>query len=154
MPRERRRNPSGASETPSPHRAGLTLEAVESTVEWSGSRYIATLQYVSEFDHPYEAAAELFRALGNPVRLSILRELSSSDRCVHEIVDATGVTQPLVSQHLRVLRSARLIVGERRGREIAYRLVDDHVAHIVGDAIAHTAETNGTTKADKGATRP
>ncbi len=51
-----------------------------------------------------------------------------------------GVSQPLVSQHLRVLRSARLVGAERRGREVAYSLLDEHVGHIVSDAIRHTEE--------------
>jgi ArsR family transcriptional regulator len=44
-----------------------------------------------------------------------------------------------VSQHLRVLRAARLVQTRRRGREIAYSLGDEHVAHIVHDAVVHAA---------------
>ncbi|MBW3557456.1 MAG: metalloregulator ArsR/SmtB family transcription factor [Actinobacteria bacterium] len=87
-----------------------------------------------------DAAAELLRALANPHRLAIVHELGAHSRCVHELVDALGVSQPLVSQHLRVLRSSHLVRAERRGREIAYSLGDQHVAHIVHDAIAHAAE--------------
>ncbi len=87
-----------------------------------------------------EAAAELLRALANPHRLAIVHELGAHSRCVHELVEALGVSQPLVSQHLRVLRSTHLVRAERRGREIAYSLGDEHVAHIVHDAIVHAAE--------------
>ncbi|MGH9278280.1 MAG: ArsR/SmtB family transcription factor [Acidimicrobiales bacterium] len=87
-----------------------------------------------------EAAAELLRALANPHRLAIVRELQGGARCVHELVDALGVSQPLVSQHLRVLRAIDLVRPRRRGREIAYSLGDDHVAHIVHDAVVHAAE--------------
>ena len=45
--------------------------------------------------------------------------------------------QPLVSQHLRVLRAAGVVTGARRGREIEYSLTDEHVAHIVADAVSH-----------------
>ena len=48
--------------------------------------------------------------------------------------------QPLISQHLRILRSARLIRASVRGRERIYELVDDHVAHIARDAVRHTTE--------------
>jgi len=51
-----------------------------------------------------------------------------------------GVTQPLVSQHLRILKSAGVVHGERSGREVLYELVDDHLAHIVIDAVAHAEE--------------
>jgi DNA-binding transcriptional ArsR family regulator len=85
-----------------------------------------------------QAASELLTALASPVRLSIVALLDEhGTRCVHQLVDALGVPQPLVSQHLRVLRSAGLVAGVRRHREVDYRLVDGHVAHIVQAALAH-----------------
>jgi DNA-binding transcriptional ArsR family regulator len=86
------------------------------------------------------AAGELLRALAAPVRIAVVLQLRSSPRCVHELVDALGVTQPLISQHLRVLKTAGVVRGERRGREVVYRLVDDHLAHIVVDAVEHAEE--------------
>ncbi|WP_232320354.1 ArsR/SmtB family transcription factor [Herbidospora daliensis] len=85
-------------------------------------------------------ASELLRSLASPIRLGIVRELSAGDRRVHELVDALGVSQPLVSQHLRVLRGARIVAAHRMAREVEYSLVDEHVAHIVLDAIRHVAE--------------
>lgn len=87
-----------------------------------------------------EGAGELLRALAAPVRIAIVLALLDREQCVHELVGALGVTQPLVSQHLRVLKSAGVVVGQRTGREILYRLVDDHLAHIVTDAVAHARE--------------
>ena len=87
-----------------------------------------------------EVAAELLRALASPHRLAIVRELDGGARCVHELVEALGVSQPLVSQHLRVLRAGHLVRAERRGREIAYSLTDVHVAHIAHDAVVHATE--------------
>lgn len=83
------------------------------------------------------AATELLRALASENRLAIVHELSGGTRCVHELVDALGVSQSLVSQHLRVLRGAHVVRSERRGRELAYSLADDHIGQIVADAIAH-----------------
>ena len=98
-----------------------------------------------------QAASELLTALASPVRLSIVALLDEhGSRCVHQLVDALGVPQPLVSQHLRVLRSAGLVVGARRHREVDYRLVDGHVAHIVRDALAHAGH-GGTTGLDDSA---
>ncbi|TWF91623.1 ArsR/SmtB family transcription factor [Saccharopolyspora dendranthemae] len=85
-------------------------------------------------------AGELLRALAAPVRIAIVLQLRTSERCVHELVDALGVAQPLISQHLRVLKSAGVVCGERHGREVMYRLVDEHLAHIVVDAAAHAEE--------------
>ncbi|OCB41536.1 ArsR/SmtB family transcription factor [Mycobacterium parascrofulaceum] len=87
-----------------------------------------------------DAAGELLRALAAPVRIAIVLQLRESHRCVHELVDALGVPQPLVSQHLRILKAAGVVAGERSGREVLYRLADHHLAHIVVDAVAHASE--------------
>jgi ArsR family transcriptional regulator, zinc-responsive transcriptional repressor len=87
-----------------------------------------------------DAAGELLRALAAPVRIAIVLQLRESQRCVHELVDALGVPQPLVSQHLKILKAAGVVSGERSGREVLYRLADHHLAHIVVDAVAHASE--------------
>lgn len=95
-----------------------------------------------EHTERFTPAAELLRALANPHRVAIVLALAERERCVHELVEELGVSQPLVSQHLRVLKAERLVTGHRRGREVAYELSDDHVAHIVNDAYTHSAERN------------
>ncbi|MCU1679134.1 MAG: transcriptional regulator [Frankiales bacterium] len=89
----------------------------------------------------YEAAGELLRALASPVRLALIDLLAAGPRCVHELVDALGVSQPLVSQHLGKLRAASLVRTQRRGREMIYVIADDHVAHVTRDAVAHAGES-------------
>jgi len=90
------------------------------------------------------AAGDLLRALAAPVRIAIVLQLRAGERCVHELVDALTVAQPLISQHLRVLKAAGVVHGERHGREVMYRLVDDHLAHIVVDAVTHVGESSGS----------
>ena len=90
----------------------------------------------------YAPAAELLRALASPLRIAIVMRLDDGAQCVHELVDALGVPQPLVSQHLRVLRAANVVTSHRRGREVAYSLTDSHVAHVVRDAVAHSAHSS------------
>lgn len=97
---------------------------------------------------PVEAMGDLFRALATPVRLSIVMELAAAPRSVGELVEVLGVSQPLVSQHLRVLRAARLVAADQRRRERVYRLLDEHVRHIVGDAAQHVAEHRRTAGPD------
>ena len=87
-----------------------------------------------------DTAGDLLRALAAPVRIAIVLQLRETSLCVHDLVDALGVTQPLISQHLRVLKAAGVVRGDRRGREVVYRLVDDHLAHIVVDAVEHVEE--------------
>lgn len=82
----------------------------------------------------------MFKALANPLRLRILVELMSSPQCVHDLTRATEASQPLVSQHLRVLRQARLVSAQKAGRETVYSVTDAHIAHIVKDALIHISE--------------
>ena len=86
------------------------------------------------------AAAELFKALSSPLRVTMLR-LLSEPHTVSSLVTLTGISQPLVSQHLRVLRAADLVVVERHGREAIYRVSDEHITHVVEDAVSHARET-------------
>lgn len=87
-----------------------------------------------------DITGDLLRALAAPLRIAIVLQLRESQRCVHELVDALDVPQPLVSQHLRILKSAGVVAGERSGREVMYRLVDQHLAEIVVAAVTHASE--------------
>lgn len=87
-----------------------------------------------------QAAVELFKALGNEHRLVILSTLSAGAHCVHEIVEALGISQSLVSQHLRVLRTTGLVATARRGQEVVYSIKDRHVTRMVDDAVRHVQE--------------
>ena len=88
-----------------------------------------------------ESAAELLKAFAHPLRLAIVLQVRDhGERCVHELVEVLDATQPLVSQHLRILRDAGVLTAHRRGREMAYEIADEHVVHIALDAIAHAGE--------------
>ena len=91
-----------------------------------------------------EAAARLFKALATPARLRLLCLLEEGPATVSGLVERSGLSQPLVSQHLRTLRENALVSLTRSGRESVYALADTHVGHIVADAIAHTAEPRPT----------
>src|SRR5258708_28053138 len=73
-----------------------------------------------------DTAGDLLRALAAPVRIAIVLQLRESARCVHELVDALAVPQPLVSQHLRILKAAGVVAGQRSGRPVMYRLPAPH----------------------------
>lgn len=88
----------------------------------------------------FEEASALFRVLGSPVRVSIVTLLSENDMKVHELVAALSLSQPLVSQHLRILRSHGVVRARRSGREMIYTLSDRHVAELVEAAAAHVTQ--------------
>jgi DNA-binding transcriptional ArsR family regulator len=63
------------------------------------------------------------QALADPVRLAIVRELAASPEiCACDFTTVGGVSQPTVSHHLKVLREAGVVTGDRRGSWIFYRL--------------------------------
>lgn len=70
----------------------------------------------------------LGRALGCDVRLVVLQVLAEGEASVGDLVDRTGTTQPNMSNHLAVLRSAGLVTYRRDGRAVRYRLASPEVA--------------------------
>ena len=59
--------------------------------------------------------ARVLDALGDPTRRAVLELLRGGERSVRELTDATAVSQPAVSQHLRVLRDAGLVTVRAEG---------------------------------------
>ena len=77
-------------------------------------------------DAEFGPSAALFKALGDPYRLTILTTLASADEvCVCDFTAALPLNQPTVSHHLRVLRDEGLVTSERRGTWVYYRLAAD-----------------------------
>jgi Predicted transcriptional regulators len=69
--------------------------------------------------------ARLFKALGDPVRLRLLSLIAShagGEACVCDLTGVFDLTGPTISHHLKVLREAGLISGERRGTWVYYRV--------------------------------
>ncbi len=88
-------------------------------------------------------AGDPFDALGDPNRRAIVELLGSGGRSVREIADALPISRPAVSRHLRLLKSARLVVEEPRGPQRIYRLhaggvdaVQRYLLQVWGDAAA------------------
>ena len=75
--------------------------------------------------------AKAFAALADPSRLRLLSLLASADEeevCVCDLVGSVQRSQPTVSHHLKVLSEAGLVIGEKRGRWVWYRVVTERLA--------------------------
>lgn len=72
----------------------------------------------------YRPLATVFKALGDENRLQILHLIGGEEKTVSEIVDQTGLSQPLVSHHLQQLRQAGLVETERKGPFVYYSLAE------------------------------
>ena len=69
-----------------------------------------------------KAMSKVFKALGDETRLEIVRMLAGKERCVCAFLNSFPMTQPAISNHLRVLREAGVVLDARDGRWIFYRL--------------------------------
>lgn len=83
------------------------------------------------------AVADTMQALAAPSRVRILGRLRSGAASVSELAGAVGMEPSAVSHQLRLLRHLGFVVGRRDGRRVVYDLHDDHVAHLLDEAIAH-----------------
>lgn len=104
--------------------------------------------------------ARVFKAMGDPVRLRLLSLIASHDggeACVCDVTGVFDLTGPTISHHLRVLREAGLISGERRGTWIYYRVHPEALGRLSAVLVPHAEATEaaaGTTPAVAGAERP
>ncbi len=81
--------------------------------------------------------AQTLHALGTPSRLGMLLQLRQGPCTVGQLATGVGMEQSAVSHQLRILRHLRLIVGDRDGKRVRYRLFDDHVAALLDQATYH-----------------
>lgn len=90
------------------------------------------LQYSPE---ELDRTAALVKVLDSKTRLQILLLLDDAERVVHELVTELEKSQPLISQHLRVLRKAGLVSSSRNGREVLYALARPEVIDVIGELV-------------------
>ncbi|MGB7756091.1 MAG: metalloregulator ArsR/SmtB family transcription factor [Salinisphaera sp.] len=87
--------------------------------------------------------AEMFRLLGEPNRLSLVYACLERPQSVASLAEQIDISMSLASHHLRLLRSARLLAAERRGKQVFYVAADDHVQRVLRDMIEHSDEEDG-----------
>ena len=85
----------------------------------------------------YAAAAEIYRALGDSTRVKIIDELLHQELCTSDLAEIIGLSEPAVSQHLRLLRTQRVVTSHRHGQRVFYALDDDHVRDLLSLTMAH-----------------
>ncbi len=81
--------------------------------------------------------ASLFKALADPTRVRLITALAETELCVSDLADLLGMEQSAVSHQLHTLREWRLVRRERRGRQMFYRLDDEHVRDLLDRSLAH-----------------
>ncbi len=87
-----------------------------------------------------EQLADLFKAMGDPNRLRILRALDGEEMCVCDLAMFVGVSESAVSHQLRQLRQQQLVTNRREGPILYYRLNDNHVSALIHLALEYLRE--------------
>ena len=72
------------------------------------------------------------RALGDPKRIQMLYALDEQPRNVSALAAALDIPQPTVSRHLAILRQCSLVMAERDGQMVTYRLADPRIIEVLG----------------------
>jgi ArsR family transcriptional regulator len=78
--------------------------------------------------------AEFFRALAHPARIRILEVLAGGERTVQDLQQVLGLEQPVVSQHLAVLRGKNIVSTRRVGTSVHYALIDPLITELLRTA--------------------
>jgi ArsR family transcriptional regulator len=84
--------------------------------------------------------AEFFKALSDPTRVRIISVLAQAELCVGDLCTLLGMSQPAVSQQLRLLRQARLVTVRREGKHVFYTLSDEHIRSVFQQGLDHVQE--------------
>jgi ArsR family transcriptional regulator len=95
-------------------------------------------------DYPAaDAVASTFALLADATRSRILHALSLADElCVCDLALLLGISQSALSHQLRLLRDRRVVARRKAGRNVYYRLADEHVRHVFTDGLRHVSEVD------------
>lgn len=81
--------------------------------------------------------AELFRAFSDISRVRIISALSREELNVGVLAQLVGITESAVSHHLRSLRQMKLVLARRDGKEVYYRVDDEHIIALFQQGVRH-----------------
>jgi DNA-binding transcriptional ArsR family regulator len=88
-------------------------------------------------EHTAAHVAELFRAFSDTSRVRILYVLCSREMNVGGLSRTIGISESAISHHLRSLRQMSLVVARRDGKEVYYRIEDEHIIKLFGQGVNH-----------------
>ena len=84
--------------------------------------------------------SDFFKVMGDPTRINILWALEKESLCVSDLAVLLDMTKSAVSHQLKILRIAKLVRADKKGKNVYYALNDDHVRIIWEKALEHVRE--------------
>jgi ArsR family transcriptional regulator, lead/cadmium/zinc/bismuth-responsive transcriptional repressor len=88
-------------------------------------------------EHTAAHVAELFRAFSDTSRVRILSALTTQELNVSALAAEVGISESAVSHHLRGLRQMHLVQARRDGKEVYYRIDDEHIIALFQQGVNH-----------------
>lgn len=88
-------------------------------------------------EHIAAHVAELFRAFSDTSRVRILSALMADEMNISALAEVVGISESAVSHHMRGLRQMRLVQSRRDGKEVYYRIDDEHIIALFQQGIKH-----------------
>ena len=88
-------------------------------------------------EHSAAHVAELFRAFSDTSRVRILSAIIAQEMNVSALAEVVGISESAVSHHMRGLRQMRLVKARREGKEVYYRLEDEHIITLFQQGVDH-----------------
>lgn len=84
--------------------------------------------------------SDFFKVMGDGTRIQLLWALEESEMCVGDLAVLLNMTKSAVSHQLKVLRSAKLVRAQKKGKNVFYALDDEHVKFVLEKALEHVDE--------------
>jgi DNA-binding transcriptional ArsR family regulator len=88
-------------------------------------------------EHIAAHVAELFSAFGDTSRVRILSVLCYNEMNVRSLAQFVGISESAVSHHMRGLRQMHLVISRREGKEVFYRIEDEHIIALFQQGVKH-----------------
>ncbi len=88
-------------------------------------------------EHLAAHVAELFRAFSDTSRVRILSALMGGEMNIGALAEVVGISESAVSHHMRGLRQMRMVQSRREGKEVYYRIDDEHIIALFQQGVKH-----------------
>ena len=95
---------------------------------------------VNENEEEIEMVSNMFKLFADNTRLRIICSILNTELCVCDLCELLDLNQSTVSHQLQIFRNAKLVKYRREGKQIYYRLQDEHIEQIISTSLAHILE--------------